>query len=264
MNKIFLTLALLVMGLTLNAQYARTWYLSQGGNNVFVQNTNYSSSTYSGVGFDFDIGYERKTQNSIIGSGLSLGISSTVANTSEINTGTVFQFDLNFKYLCKISDKLYLGGKWDILGLNLHSISGLGNNSSQYVSFSDFLASADYQLTNRFSLGLDLGILSFQKDNNGFAFSAQQSILEDGGFNYQDDGISNPIPFSHSRIVGFPSALIVKSNLTYTLSNRFQLGYQWDIRRFSSLKDYSYTTGSHSIVLRWNFSRKDRSSTSES
>ena len=43
----------------------------------------------------------------------------------------------------------------------------------------------------------DLGILSFMKESTSFGFSAPQSALENGEFNYQNEALESPFGYKY-------------------------------------------------------------------
>lgn len=264
MKKSLYSLVLIFVGLSATlAQSRKSLFVEVGGAYSTFQDVKYSAVSYSGGGAAFTFGFEKENTKSIWSAGLDITFGKEKPNTHSSGNVTALNPKFFGRYLRKINDQLSIGGHWDILGMYFRNTEGLDNNGSYYITSSDLFASGTYQF-GKFNFGLDLGVLSYQKERTSFAFSAPQNALEDGNFDYQDEALDNPFGFKYFRLKSLPQQLNIRTNITYQWKDRISVAYQWSARHFAEVKNYPVTIGSHQIVLRYNISYKTKSGATSS
>lgn len=243
-------------------QSINDFYLNFGISYSDFQDVKYSTVHYGGIGGLIRFGFEKRSSQAIWGGGISTNIANEKAATH--SRGNTFVLNPNFhvNYLKNIKKDLFIGGRWDILDFYFRSVSGLGNNSSYYISSSTLFSSGAYSYKN-FRFGLDVGLLSYQKENISFGFSAPQNALEDGDFGYQNDALDSPFAFKYYQLKLIGQQISIRTNIQYQFTERFSLGYQWKMNRFSEVKNYPVTYASHWITARFNISHQEKETVEE-
>ncbi len=253
MKKIFFSLLFICASYSIMlSQSISSFYLKPGGSFTSFQDLKYSQTSYSGIGGLFDLGLSMQGVQSSLELGFFLNIGNEQNSVHSNGNSLVVNPKVYTRYLKKINDQLSLGGQWDIFGLYFRSTSGLGNNSSYILSSSDLLVAADYKY-KKFNFGMDLGIASFIRESTGFAFSAPQSVLEDGVFNLQDEKINSPFSLDYFVLRSVFNHLNLRTNISYHLNDHFSIKYNWDLRRFAEVKNYPVTIGAHYLTVYWKF-----------
>ncbi len=204
-----------------------------------------------------NIGFQKEKAQTITSGGLAINFSSESPATHDNGKTTTIYPKFYYSYARKLNQKVAIGVHWDILGLYYRNIDGLMNNGSYYITASDLMLSGKFNV-GKFRIGTDLGLISLIKEGTGFAFSAPQNGLEDGEFSYQNESLDNPFGFKYGRIRGIGKHFKLRTHIQWPLSERVALGYQWEMRRFSEVRDRAITTGMHHLTLRFNLIHKDK------
>ena len=256
MNKLFFSFLFFFASLSTGfAQKTTSFFIEGGAARNSFQDLKYSNVSYGGLGAAFKIGFEKESENHIWNVRLGSSFVKETSNTFSVGSATTFYPKMQFRFLKKINDKLSVGGQWDIIGLYFRRISNLTNNGRNYLASSDLMGSVNYQ-RGKFNFGLNLGLLSFQKELHGFAFSAPQVLLENGGFDYQAENIVNPFGFKYYTFFPLGKQLILQTNISYQLGKRLSVAYNWSVRHFATVKNYPATIGNHQVLIRYNLIHK--------
>ncbi len=263
MKKLFLGITLFFVGLTTTfSQSSKSFFMELGGSYTTFQDVKYSTVSYSGVGGAFRLGIERNTPKAIWEVGLNGNIGKESPNVHDVGAVTTINPKVYSRYLKKVNDQFSFGAHWDILGLYIRKTDGLDNNGIYYISSSDLFATGIYH-KGKWNLGLDLGLLSFQKERMSFAFSAPQKGLEDGAFNYQNEALESPFGFKYFTLKPIGKQLYLRTHIQYQWKERIAVGYRWRARRFTEVKNYPVTVGEHQLVIRYNITHKTKPSTAQ-
>ncbi len=267
-----LTILFLIVTMSMNSQnntipskYSRTnsnnkLYLSLGLNSSSFQDVKYSSVRYSGIGGLFNIGYSSENDKRFWETALTVNLNLEAANTHSNGSSVVVHPILFFKYLKPIKENLKVGARIDMLDFYLRKITGLGNNGNYILNGHNLYGSIqyNYQLNSNWNLigEFDLGLLSFKNESISFAFSAPQTALDAGEFNYQDGAISNPFGYKYFKLRHIANNLNLKTAFLFQYKKRISVGYFWSMDRFSTVKNYPTTKGLHNLVFRYNILNK--------
>ena len=261
MKVILKTLFLLLLTSQLANAQTKTFYMGLGGSSTSFQDTKYSALHYGGLGGILDLQFKKTSDNSIWSTGLTATAGQEKPGLFDGGKAWVIYPQIHFSYLRSINDKLYVGGRWDILEMYIRSTSGLGNNRFYYNTGSYLSASGIYKMEvggKPLEIGLDLGLISFMKESTGFAFSTQQTALENGDFDYQDEALSHPFGFKYFNVRLPWQHFRLSTTANYQLSKRFSLSYRWNMRRFAEVDDYPVTLGANTISVRFHFINKSK------
>lgn len=260
MKKIMMVVLVLFITINVQAQDSKQFFIGLGGNNTSFQDLKYSKVHYTGLGGTFELGFQKNKTQSIWGYGLTFPVSFENAATHENGQVTGFNPRIHTHYLQQIKDKLWIGGRWDILDFNLRNTKGLGNNSLYYIVGSNLYASGQYQIPlkgqMKLNIGLDLGLLTYFKESTSFAFSAPQNGLEDGEFDYQNEALENPFGLKYYVFRPLGKNIDIRTIFDLQVNERWSVVYQWNMRRFAEVKGFPVTRGSHLLTFRYNISYK--------
>ena len=94
------------------------------------------------------------------------------------------------------------------------------------------------------------------KESTSFGFSAPQTGLENGDFNYQNEALSNPFGYKYFESKHIGNYLNIKTSFLFQYKERISIGYNWSIRNFSNTKTYPVTTAMHKVLFRYNIINK--------
>ena len=232
------------------AQKTNLFFVEAGPALSTFQDVKFSDVRYQGIGGAIRIGGNIQGEKAIFGYGLKFRIGSESPNTFDKSV-TNFQPGLYVQYLRRIHENLAIGAQWDMVDMYIRSIPGLMNNGSYIVTASDLMLQGQLQV-RKLSIGLGVGIISYNRENISFAFSAPQNALEDGDFDYQNEALNNPLGLEFFEIQSLNKYLKLRTNFQYQLNDRIGFSYHWEMRRFSTVKDYPTTLGAHRLTVRWN------------
>lgn len=245
-----------------SSQTTKNFFIAFGGAYSSFQDAKYSAVTYRGPGVALKLGFEKNSPNAIWSVGLDGNFGIESPNTHNFGTTTTFHPKVYGRYLKKINDQFSVGVRWDVLAFYYRKTEGLDNNGNNYLTSSDLFATGLYQ-KDKWNFGLDLGLLSFQKERMSFAFSAPQKALEDGEFDYQNDALENPLGLKYFVFKPIWEQLYLRTHIQYQWKEQLSVGYQWTVRHFAEVKNYPLTIGNHQIVVRYNISVKAKSASTK-
>lgn len=240
---------------TLFSQEYKKYYLGIGGVQSHFQDKKFSESQFRGIGGSFAFGKQKINENKLSGFNVRVNVSSENPHGYSTAT-TVVRPTLNLFYLKNIKENLYVGANWNVFDFYLRSTDGLQNNSS-FLDFSSVLAAkAIYKLPlgkKHVQLGLQMGLVSMAKMRTSFAYVAPQETLENGKFSFQDESIDSPIGREGMTLKSFLKDFNLQSSIVFPLSKRFEIAYQWELRRYALVKNYETVYGNHNLGIRFNF-----------
>ena len=271
MAKIFISKVVIIVFCILqvyetHAQTTNTFHIGLGGAWTNFQDLKYSANQYDGLAGVAELQFTKHSPSTIWSTGISALYGQEYALNFEHSIAHVIRPVIFLTYARSITDRLYLGGRLDILDAYARLNTGLSNNSIYYNINSTLSASAIYNMSinnRQLRIGFDLSVLSYGRESTGFSFYAPQDALENGEVDYQNDDLTNPFGLQYYKLRPFSDFLNVGCSFHYSLSNRITVGYSWFMRHFEEVENYPVTMGSHSILLRLHlFQRKFNSSTS--
>lgn len=238
-------------------------YIGLGGVVTSFQDIKCSNVRYSGIGTRLDIGIEKRKKN-IWGLDFAFIYSNEKAKTYSHGKSSVFNGILTAKYLLPLignkTNKVHLGGKWDVLDFYFRDIDDLNNNSTYYINGSNLKVSALYEreISNslKLDMALDFQILGFMKESTSFGFSAPQDPLENGEFGYQNEALESPFGFKYFSFEAPWDYLNIGTQVKLHYKNRWTLVYNWNMQRSNKVKDYPLTKGYSSLSVIYNIKSK--------
>ncbi|MBT3207976.1 MAG: hypothetical protein HN704_09715 [Bacteroidetes bacterium] len=236
-----------------NNALAKNLFIGIGGVYSSFQDVKYSNVRQGGIGGLFEIGYSNKNEKRFWETGLYVSLSFEKAATHNSEKTNALNPYAYFKYLKPIKNSDFLiGGRIDILDFDLRVNDALGNNGHYYTNGSYLFGSVMHnkQLNDNWNLqsSLDIGLLSFMKESTSFAFSAPQNGLEDGEFNYQNKELESPFGFKYFEFKPIGKIINIKTSFLFQYKERISIGYFWQMKRFSTLKSYPTTKGTHNRI----------------
>jgi hypothetical protein len=205
------------------------------------QDVKFSNIRYKGIDTGFKYKSFVETDKHAIGMGLSFNYAKSKPSTFESeNFGgtTVFNPTIFFSYTQNLDDAFSVGGQLNALEGFLRNTTGAGNNATDYNIGTHLYLRGTYQrkLNDDFSLkaSLNYGIFGFMRESTGFAFSSPQEVTENGQFDYQNDGVSNPLKFRFYEGRPFWKMGNFQTRVEMNYKKRWTLAYTWNLRRFST------------------------------
>jgi hypothetical protein len=239
---------------------SKNFFIGAGGIYTTFQDVKFSNSRYSGAGALLQIGIKKQKNRNYFETALEFSFSTENADTHNEGRAIVINPTLYLKYLKPISNNFLLGGRLDVIDLYYRGVDGLGNNGDTYINGSHLYGSLMYNKTinNKWQLNasIDLGLLSFMKESTSFAFTAPQSALEDGKFSYQDEALESPFGLKYFDLKHIGNNLNLKSSFMLKYKERISFGYSWNMRHFSTVKNYPTTIAKHALIFKYNLNHK--------
>jgi|GEM_PF-1538820 hypothetical protein len=245
-----------------------------GGAYSSFQAVDLSSVRYSGFGVSSQIGYERNTfkNHFSVTTGLSFIIEkpSTFDVVNERGLSRIIYPNIQARYLRKISRKLSIGGRLDVLDFYYRTTQGylFGNNEMYTQNGYNLALSAKYEFSLntkfRFSFLLDFLLLKYQRSSKSFAFAAPQTALEQGAFNYQDEALTNPFYLKFHEFLPGWSSVDIRTAFKLSYLNRWSFNYFWQLRSNSTVKGYPTTFGIHQLAVSYNIINRTKENKSKS
>ncbi len=241
---------------TIHAQDFAMMHLDLGGGLATHQNQTFSRSSLTGSGIAFQLGYQKQKENffdvNLNFQSQSIKIDNyTFTESSTINSSLRVGWMKGIKPIAGFN--IYLGGNLDTDFL-LRNTPNLGNNQSSLLFNSTLaiaaraskqLASSNWYLNGDLSLGL----LSWVKATDGYAFTAPQELLTSGEFSY-DANTTSPFKYGQVTTIG------KFNNINTTISllkhgNRITWGvkYNWRVKSFNPFTNGKFVHGSNDILL---------------
>ncbi len=232
------------------------------------QDVKYSNTRYNGLGGQFSIAREKEKPKYILETRLDVSYSNQVASTFDPNfldwgKTLVLTPTLNVKYKRKLENDVTMGARLDLVDFYFRKVSGLGNNGTYYNNSINLYYSISKmkELKSKTFYGvLDLGLISWNKESTSFAFSAPQSTLEDGKFNYQDKGVNSIYGLSYFDISPIWKTLNIATRLGVNVSKRWSFEYSWNMRHSSVIKGYPTTRSYHALGAKFRITNKTKTS----
>lgn len=232
--------------------------LSLGGERF--QDVTQSASIYSGGLGTFTFGYRRALPKSnFLRGSLSLTGGLQSATTNELSGIFALNIATNIRYIHKFRID---NRKWWILGsdilwdFSIRRNDRLQNNQLDALFHNDFTLVGGYGLLLKerpLELTVSLGLFSFVNKLNGFAFSENQKVLEEGAFSYD----SEPELFyknAQFRPIG-KGYLALQTDLEYRFHPRWIAGYNWKLvtHRYKNIEGRRLVKGSHKLGMTFLF-----------
>lgn len=244
-------------------------YFQLDGVHTSFQDTKFSSVRYNGIGAGMNIGRNIEIGSHTFIYGFEMSYSNSKSSTFSLDpsfgkVGIAREFcpSLYFKYMKRLNDQFSIGGRFDALDSYFRVTRGLGNNKIYYNLGTNLYARGSYhQKINdewQIETGVELGIISFMRESTSFAFSAPQSVLEQGLFNYQDDATSSPFGFKFYELRPIWKYGNINLFTDLKFRQRWTFTYSWGLRRFSTVDNYPTTIGIHTLGVRFDFIDKTK------
>ncbi len=233
---------------------SKSLYFDFGPVYSMFQDLKYSKVQYSGLGAGLTIGYRKSNDVGLWETALMLSFSSQQANTHASGQALAANPTVYFKYLKRLNGKLFLGARVDLLNFYFRHTAGLQNNAANFINGNHLYGSVLYKrpINSKLEIqyAIDLGLLSFLKELTSFGFSAPQTVLENGGFNYQDTQISDPFGYRDFVLKTSLNQLNINSSIVMTYKNKLSFGYYWQVMQFANVKSLPITIGTHSLFFK--------------
>lgn len=231
-------------------------YLKLGLGGVRFQDVTQADMMYGGAGAQFSFGYRRLLpRDNYLWGDFNVGGSIQGSTTNDVSSVIELTFNPSLRYL----HRFYITShKWWELGsditwdFTIRSNPRLQNNKLSSLFHNDLMLTGGYGFFLKdkpLNFRASIAILSFVNKLNGFAFSTNQTTLENGEFSYDDD----PELFysgSQFRHLGRGYAS-VKSEISYKLSPRWELAYDWSMlsHRYLNIEKKRLVRDAHTITM---------------
>ena len=254
MKKVILSIFIAFTLNVLNAQDFKQFFITTGGAFGTHQNQTFSQSSLSGGGIYFAIGGEKQAKN-LFRWQLDIPVQFYTINELDPTQSTIVDPSLSFTWMKGIkkdgANRLYVGGELEGSVLYRNS-SKLGNNGNSILYNNTLSAAARMErpLGKKWRLGLEasIGLLSWVKASDGFAFSASQEFLENGEFNYLEDPTDQLYKYGELATIG-------KFNRFKTDISLFQDGdkarwgmkYNWHLKAYQPFTNGQMVQGTHGL-----------------
>lgn len=233
------------------------------------QDAKFSNIRYNGFGTGIEFSRTRSMKLNEFNYGFRFNYSSSRPSTFRANdivpgfgTANEFHPTLFFRYSRKLNDKFYVGGRLDLLDIYFRSVKGLGNNKIYYNNGFNLYATGKYRHTIndnwKLEAGVELGLFSFMRESTSFSFSTPQTVIDNGLFNYQDNAVSSPFGLKYGRALPIWKFGNIRIITQMKFKKRWTFAYEWNIRRFSTVKGYPTTLGIHTIGVKFDFIDKEK------
>lgn len=231
-------------------------YLKFGLGGVRFQDVTQADMIYNGAGAQFGFGYRRLLpRDNYIRADFKIAGGLQGSTTNDESSLIELTFNPALRYLHRFyinSHKWWELGSDIIWDFTIRSNPRLQNNKLSSLFHNDLMLTGGYGFLLKerpLNIRASIGILSFVNKLNGFAFSTNQTTLEKGEFSYDDD----PELFysgSQFRPLGRGYAS-VKSEITYTLSPRWELAYNWSMlaHRYLNIEKKRLVRDAHTITM---------------
>ncbi len=222
------------------------------------QNQIFSSLPSSGVGGGFQLGYSKMKTNFFR---IYLDGRVNIVNQKVDVSSLVVESTLNYAWLKglhhKKFDRFFVGGDLEVSVL-YRKTSDLGNNSNS-ILYTNTLSAAtkvereigrkNWTLGGEFSLGL----LSWVKNTDGYAFSAPQSFLTDEKFSYDESTLP---PYKYGKFMPIGMFHRLKTSISLIKNqHRIQWGgiYDWQMKAYDPYEYGQLVHGTHLVKFYFGF-----------
>ena len=241
-------------------------YVGLGLSRAYFQDLEYSAYTHQNSGINFRLGYQSLKESHKWNAGLEVKGLIGSAFEQEWLQYTIYP-SIHFSYLKNVSEvlsgQLMLGGRIDLLDVNVFINDALSNNAGYYFWSSNLHLASEWNksLNDKwdFHAAASLVVLGFTKELTSFAFSVPEELIEQGEFHYQIDN-TGPLNFKYFKPRTLGQYNRVRTEIGFTSKQRHRFAYQWELVRFEQTKDRPLTFGNHN--LKWTLffgKRKDKS-----
>lgn len=244
-------------------------YFQLNGVYTSFQDAKFSNIRYNGIGTGIDIGRKVMIGIHSFQYGFQLSYSNSKSSTFKLDPGfgkigiaREFHPSLYVKYMRELNENFSVGGRFDGLESYFRVTRGLGNNKIYYNVGANLYGKGSYRRKFddnwEIETGIELGLLSFMRESTSFAFSAPQTVLTNGSFNYQDESTSNPFGFKHYELRPIWNYGNLNVFADVKFKQRWTFSYTWSLRRFSTVENYPTTIGIHSLGVKFDFIDKTK------
>jgi len=219
------------------------------------QDTRFSEVQYAGFGGGAAIGLRKRTKGVERWAGLTVGYAKMGTSVNELASHKRINASLAYEQQRFIGE--LLGGQWLVGGevranLDIFTSGAGGNNGKRSFSNVGLTALSTVRLNvkdNPLSLGVGLGLLHWGKDNNSFAFSMAQHLLEGGEFGYEGQD-AKAEPFAGHQFLTLGAINQFRTRVGYQFGRKLAVQYDWELTRYAVVKGYPTTQAGHTLGLR--------------
>jgi|GEM_PF-6489636 len=255
MKKI-IVLSLLSFGwLTTNAQDVKQIFIALGGTAGTHQNQTFSSSALSGTGLNIQLGGVTQSKN-LFRWQLEMPIQSNTIHNQATTKSTIFEPSISFAWMKGLhvedANRWYVGAEIELAAL-FRSTANLGNNGKSllYNNTLSIASRIERPIGNsqwHFGGDVSIGLISWVKASDGYAFSAPQDFLTNGQFNYDEDASIAPYKYGELALIGqFNRVKTDFSLFKDTPRSRWGIKYNWYLRAYQPFKDGQMVQGTHGL-----------------
>ncbi|MFK7984109.1 MAG: hypothetical protein AB8G86_29310 [Saprospiraceae bacterium] len=239
---------------TLAAQDFKQFFITTGGAYGTHQNQTFSKSALTGGGINMAIGGGKHAKN-LFRWKLAFPIQFYTLNNVIETQSPIVDASLSFTWMKGIkkdgANRLYVGGEIEG-GLLFRQSEFLGNNGTSvlYTNTLSVASRLERPLGKKWRLGLEasIGLLSWAKVTDGYAYAASQEFLENGEFNYLDDPTGQLYKYGEIAPIG-------KFNRIKTDISLFQDGdkarwgtkYSWNLKAYEPFTNGQIVQGTHGL-----------------
>ena len=254
MEKTILIILVALSISTLQGQDFKQFYIATGGAFGTHQNQTFSQSALTGGGISITIGGGKQAKN-LFKWQFDLPIQFYTINNLAPTQTTIVDPSLSFIWMKGIkkdgTNRWYVGG--EIEGSLLYRNSdNLGNNGTS-ILYNNTLAIAsriERPIGRKWRLGLEasLGLLSWVKFSDGFAFSAAHEFITNGEFNYLEDPTSQFYKYGEIATIGKFNR--IKTNISFFQDGhkaRWGIKYNWHLKAYDPFFNGQIVQGTHGV-----------------
>ncbi len=236
-------------------------YIGLGGVRNSFQDAKFSYTQYLGTLIALNIGTSRETDKYFWEIDFNGDFTKLSAKTHPF-VAAAFHGRLDFTYARKDLSFIHLdgfrgGGKWTVADVNFINFSDLGNNGLNFISSSRIAVFGEYKrkindnLSASFSLAV--GLFGLFKEFKSFAYTAPQNVLENGKFDFQDNGTQSPFSLKYYQFKTIGKLNSIETNLQLNFKKIWSFYYQWNLFNYTTVKRYPLTIAQHIVGARFNF-----------
>lgn len=239
-------------------------YFTVGGIYSDYQDTKFSNLRYLGLGSQMELGFDNfKKAEHYQNANFSFEFSKEKANSLEVSKTTVLDFNLSYKYLSAVNETFLVGAKADVIGFNMRSNPNMGNNNMASIMSNHLYVSAMYineDVINEnwcLSVSSDLSLISIQDEVPSFGVAYSNGMVVNGEVTF--DSHDSQLPsYTKGSFHGIWDnfRFFIDFNMKY--KKRLYFSYSWQMRRFSSVKNYPTTIGVHALKVRFNIVNRSK------
>ena len=255
MKKIIVLSLLSLAWLTTNAQNVKQVFIAVGGTAGTHQNQTFSASALSGTGLNIQLGGGTQSKN-LFRWQLEMPFQSYTIQNLETTKSSIFEPNISFAWMKGLhtekANRWYVGAELEVAAL-FRSTSNLGNNGKSllYNNTLSIASRIERPLGNsqwRFGGDVSIGLISWVKTSDGFAFSAPQDFLTTGQFNYDEDASIAPYKYGELAFIGqFNRVKTDFSLFKDSTRSRWGIKYNWYLKAYQPFKSGQIVQGTHGL-----------------